>query len=151
MGRHCTQQTPQNKTGNQHITMALTLLKGHAKELFQEALKFCQLDGPKGIHNSTDTMIFTLALNDTGRHFFPLKRAYQRQFDYMLHYLKLDGTQAVCEFTACLQELNFYLPAIFSCQSNNRSAISIHKRRTEQHPQPHKTSQMASGDANSKH
>ena len=48
------------KTGMQHVTMALTLLKGRAKELFQEALKFQQEEGTTnkgdtsyGIHEGT--------------------------------------------------------------------------------------------------
>ena len=98
------------KTGTQRMTMALTLLKGRAKELFQEALKFHQEEGPTGIIRAGDTTVFTKALNDTRRHFFPLERAYQRQHDYMLRYLKMDGSQTVCEFTARLQELNSYLP-----------------------------------------
>ena len=81
------------KTGTQHVTMALTLLKGRAKELFQEALKFQQQEGPTGIIRAGDTTVFTKALNDTGRHFFPPERAYQRQRDYVLRYLKLDGSQ----------------------------------------------------------
>ena len=61
------------KTGTQRMTMALTLLKGQAKELFQEALKFHQEDRPTGIIRAGDTTVFTKALNDTGRHFFPPK------------------------------------------------------------------------------
>ena len=95
------------KTGTQRMTMALTLLKGRAKELFQEALKFRQSEGPT---STSDTTVFTQALNDTGRHVFPPERAYQRQHDYMLRYLKLDGSQTVREFTARLRKLNSYLP-----------------------------------------
>ena len=62
------------KTGTQRMTMALTLLKGQAKELFQEALKFHQEEGPTGIIHARDTTVFTKALNDTGRHFFPSTR-----------------------------------------------------------------------------
>ena len=99
------------KTCTQHVTMALTLLKGRAKELFQEALKFQQQEeGTTGITRAGDTTVFTNALNDTGRHFFPPERAYQRQCDYMLRYLKMDGSQTVHEFTARLRELNSYLP-----------------------------------------
>ena len=43
------------KTGTQRITMALTLLKGRAKELFQEALKFRQAEGPTGIITTQQT------------------------------------------------------------------------------------------------
>ena len=57
----------------------------------------------------TAMQIFTLALNNTGRHFFPPERVYQCQCDYMLQYLKLDSTQMVCDFAACLRELNSYL------------------------------------------
>ena len=141
------------KTGSQCITMALTLLKGHAKELFQEALKFRRImDESTKKYNHTDTTIFTLALNDTGRHFFPPERAYQRQQDYMLRYLvvKLDSstTQMVREFTACLRELNSYLP-YFPVKATDQPALIT--GQTEQHPQPCKTSSMASGDANGEH
>ena len=92
------------------MTMALTLLKGQAKELFQEALKFHQEEGPTGTICARDTTVFTKALNNTGRHFFPPERAYQHQHNYMLQYLKLDSSQTVHEFTARLRELNSYLP-----------------------------------------
>ena len=53
------------KTGTQRITMALNLLKGRAKELFQEALNFCQTDESTKKLKFKDTKIFTLDWHST--------------------------------------------------------------------------------------
>ena len=138
------------KTGTQHVTMALTLLKGRAKELFQEALKFQQEEGTTDKEDKGKTTVFTKALNDTGRHFFPPERAYQRQRDYMLRYLKMDGSQTVPEFTACLRELNSYLP-YFPVKPPRHYSIPVLQGRAEQHTQSCETSQVAGSNVGSKH
>ena len=85
-----TQQTPQNQYAT--CDYGTHLVKGRAKELFQEALKFQQQEeGTTGITRAGDTTVFTNALNDTGRHFFPPERASYQPTSTRLHVTVLEN------------------------------------------------------------
>jgi hypothetical protein len=91
--------------------MALTLLKGRAKELFQSAnlTRMSENAEKKSSARLSSEEVFALIMDDLGRNYFPVEHAYRRQVSYMRHYLVL-GKNTVREFAARLRELNNYLP-----------------------------------------
>ena len=91
--------------------MALTLLKGRAKELLQSAnlTRISENAEKKKDAKLTPDQVFELIMDDLGRNYFPVEHAYRRQVSYMRHYLVL-GKETVREFSARLWELNNYLP-----------------------------------------
>ena len=97
--------------------MALALLKGSARDKFQQTL--LTLDTTENTEKpETDRqdqkVIFNMALTEVGKSYFPIMYAYQKQLVYMQHYLKV-GSRTVRNFATRLRELNKYLP-YFPCE-----------------------------------
>ena len=91
--------------------MALALLKGSAREKFQQTLLTLDTENqalPEA-ERKDRKVIFEMALLEVGKLYFPIMYVYQKQLVYMQHYLKL-GSHSVRNFATRLRELNNYLP-----------------------------------------
>ena len=104
------------KTGDHKTAMALALLKGSARDKFQQTI--LTLDTSKKELPKEDqkdrNVLFDIALHEVGKSYFPIMYAYQKQLVYMQHFLKL-GRHTVRNFATRLRELNNYLP-YFPCE-----------------------------------
>jgi hypothetical protein len=99
------------ETGEHKASMALALLKGSARDKFQQTLLTLDTENTE---KPTDERkdrneIFQMTLLEVGKSYFPIMYAYQKQLVYMKHYLKL-GSHTVRDFATRLRELNNYLP-----------------------------------------
>jgi transposase InsO family protein len=106
--------------------MALTLLKGRAKELFQSAnlTRMSENAEKKSSVRQSSEEVFALIMDDVGRNYFPVEHAYRRQVSYMRHYLVL-GNNTVREFAARLRELNNYLPYFPREKATNTAPLKL--------------------------
>ena len=99
------------ESGEQKASMALALLKGSARDKFQQMLR--ELDTENAARparqRKTPNELFQMVMNEVGKSFFPILHAYQKQVVYMQHYLRLGG-HTVRNFAARLRELNHFLP-----------------------------------------
>ena len=91
--------------------MALALLKGSARDKFQQTILILDTDNKKLPEEDQKdrNVLFEIALHEVGKSYFPIMYAYQKQVVYMQHYLKL-GSHTVRNFATRLRELNNYLP-----------------------------------------
>ena len=99
------------KTGKHKGTMALALLKGSARDKFQQAILTLDTDNnalPEA-ERKDRKVFFDMALLEVGKSYFPIMYAYQKQLVYMQHYLNL-GSHTARNFATRLRELNNYLP-----------------------------------------
>ena len=97
------------ESGKQKVSMALALLKGSARDKFQQS--WCRLDtenvaGPARQRKTPDEL-FQLVMAEFGKSYFPILHAYQKQVVYMQHNLCL-GNHTVHNFAMHLRELNNY-------------------------------------------
>jgi hypothetical protein len=99
------------KSGKQKASMALALLKGSARDKFQQTLR--ELDTENAARpaqqRKTPDDLFQMVMNKVGKLYFPILHAYQKQVVYMQHYVRLGGP-TVRNFSTRLRELNNYLP-----------------------------------------
>ena len=99
------------ESGKQKASMALALLKGSARDKFQQTLR--ELDTENAARparqKKTPDELFQMVMNEVGKSYFPILHAYQKQVVYMQHYLRLGG-HTVRNFATRLRELNNYLP-----------------------------------------
>ena len=96
--------------------MALALLKGSARDKFQQTLLTLDTENTEKLETGSQdqNVIFNMALTEVGKSYFPIMYAYKKQLVYMQHYLKL-GSHTVRNFAMRLCELNNYLP-YFPCE-----------------------------------
>ena len=99
------------ETGEHKASMALALLKGSARDKFQQTLLTLDTEnnGRPEEQKKSRNEIFNMTLLEVGKSYFPIMYAYQKQLVYMQHYLKL-GSHTVRNFATRLRELNNYLP-----------------------------------------
>ena len=99
------------ETGEHKSSMALALLKGSARDKFQQTLLTIDTENTAKPEEQRKTRnkIFKMTLIEVGKSYFPIMYAYQKQLVYMQHYLKL-GAYTVRNFAMRLRELNNYLP-----------------------------------------
>ena len=99
------------ETGKHKASMALALLKGSARDKFQQTLLTLDTENTAKPEEQRKTRneIFEMTLIEVGKSYFPIMYAYQKQLVYMQHYLKL-GAYTVCNFATRLRELYNYLP-----------------------------------------
>jgi len=99
------------ETGEHKASMALALLKGSARDKFQQTLLTLDTENTeKPAEERKDrNEIFQMTLLEVGKSYFPIMYAYQKQLVYMKHYLKV-GSHTVRDFATRLRELNNYLP-----------------------------------------
>ena len=99
------------ETGKHKASMALALLKGNARDEFQQTLLTLDTENTAKSEEQRKTRnkIFEMTLLEVGKSYFPFMYAYQKQLVYMQHYLKL-GAYTVRNFATHLRELNNYLP-----------------------------------------
>ena len=79
------------KTGDHKTAMALALLKGNARDKFQQTILTLDTSNkelPKEDQKDRN-VLFDIALHEVGKLYFPIMYAYQKQVVYMQHYLKL--------------------------------------------------------------
>ena len=108
---------PLLETGENKAAMALALLKGSARDKFQQTLLTLDTEntGLPEAERKDRKVIFNMALTEVGKSYFPIMLyAYQKQLVFMQHYLKL-GSHTVHTFATHLRELNNYLP-YFPCE-----------------------------------
>ncbi len=91
--------------------MALALLKGSARDKFQQTLR--ELDKENAARpawqRKTPDEVFQMVINKVSKSYFPILHAYQKQVVYMQHNLRFGG-HTVRNFATRLRELNNYLP-----------------------------------------
>ncbi|KAI2499093.1 hypothetical protein MHU86_15423 [Fragilaria crotonensis] len=99
------------ESGEQKASMALALLKGSARDKFQQTWRRLDTENVAGParQRKTPNEIFQLVMTEVGKSYFPILHAYQKQVVYMQHYLRL-GSHTVRNFATRLRELNNYLP-----------------------------------------
>ena len=99
------------ESGDHKSAMALALMKGSARDKFQQTLLTLDNENAeKPVAERTDrNVVFDTTLIEVGKSYFPIMYAYQKQLNYMQHYLKL-GSHTVRNFATRLRELNNYLP-----------------------------------------
>jgi hypothetical protein len=99
------------ESGEHKAAMALALLKGSARDKFQQTLLTLDTENTEKPEDERKDrkVIFNMALTEVGKSYFPIMCAYQKQLVYMQHYLKL-GSHTVRNFATRLRELNNYLP-----------------------------------------
>ena len=99
------------ESGNNKTAMALALLKGSARDKFQQTILTPDTDNKElpEEERKDRKVLFDIALHEVGKSYFPIMYAYQKQVVYMQHYLKL-GSHTVRNFATHLRELNNYLP-----------------------------------------
>ena len=99
------------ETGKHKAAMALALLKGSARDKFQQTLLTLDTENTEKpeAKRKDRKVIFTVALTEVGKLYFPIMYAYQKQLVYMQHYLKL-GSHMVRNSATSLRKLNKYLP-----------------------------------------
>ena len=93
-------------------SMALTLLKSKARQLFQAANANRQSKNAilkKPAQNDPEKL-FELVLNDVGEIFFSSRHAARRQKNYLCYHLAMTNNFTLREFVARLCQLNKYLP-----------------------------------------
>jgi hypothetical protein len=99
------------ESGEQKASMALALLKGSARDKFQQTLR--EIDAENAARparqKKTPEELFQMVMHEVGKSYFPILHAYQKQVVYMQHYLRLGG-HTVRNFATRLRELNNYLP-----------------------------------------
>ena len=99
------------ESGDHKTAMALALLKGSARDKFQQTILTLDMDNnalPEE-ERKDRKVLFDIVLHEVGKSYFPIMYAYQKQVVYMQHYLKL-GSHMVRNFATRLRELNNYLP-----------------------------------------
>ena len=98
------------KSGNNKTAMALALLKGSARDKFQQTILTLDTDNKElpEEERKDRNVLFDIALHEVGKSYFPIMYTYQKQLVYMQHYLKL-GSHMVRNFATRLRELNNYL------------------------------------------
>ena len=91
--------------------MALALLKGSAREKFQQTLRRLKTENAASPaqQRKTPDELFQMTMAEVGKSYFPILHAYQKQVAYMQHYLRL-GNCTVCNLATRLRELNNYWP-----------------------------------------
>ena len=99
------------ESGEQKTSMALALLKGSARDKFQQTWRRLDTENAASParQRKTPNEIFQLVMAEVGKSYFPILHAYQKQVVYMQHYLTL-GNHTVRNFATRLRELNNYLP-----------------------------------------
>jgi hypothetical protein len=90
--------------------MALALLKGSARDKFQQMLREHDTENTArpARQRKTQDEHFQMVMNQVGKSYFPILHAYQKQVDVQ-HYVRL-GDHTVRNFPTCLRKLNNYLP-----------------------------------------
>ena len=99
------------ETGKHKASMALALLKGSARDKFQQTILTLDTENqalPEA-ERKDRKVLFDMALLEVSKSYFPIMYAYQKQLVYMQHYLKL-GSHTVRNFATRLRQLNNYLP-----------------------------------------
>ena len=75
------------ESGEQKASMALALLKGSARDKFQQTLR--ELDTENAARparrKKTPDELFQMVMNEVGKSYFPILHAYQKQVVYMQH------------------------------------------------------------------
>ena len=99
------------ETGKHKASMPLALLKGSARDKFQQTLLTLDTENTEKPEEQRQNgnVIFEMTLLEVGKSYFPIMYAYQKQLVYMQHYLNL-GNHTVRNFATRLRELNNYLP-----------------------------------------
>ena len=97
--------------GEKKTSMALALIKGRARENFQNVHnRLLEKDAKEPMEaRKTQEEIFSLTIAEVGKSYFPILHAYQKQIAYMKFHLRL-GSHTVRNFAMRLRELNSYLP-----------------------------------------
>jgi hypothetical protein len=99
------------KSGKLKASMALALLKGSAREKFQQTLR--ELDTKNAARparqRKTGDEVFQMVMDEVRKSYFPILHVYKKQVVNMQHYLCLGG-HTVRNFDTRLRELNKYIP-----------------------------------------
>jgi hypothetical protein len=79
------------ETGEHKASMGLALLKGSARDKFQQTLLTLDMEnnGRPEEQKKSHNEIFNMTLLEVGKSYFPIMYAYQKQLVYVQHYLKV--------------------------------------------------------------
>ena len=79
------------ESGDHKSAMALALMKGSARDKFQQTLLTLNNENAeKPVAERTDrNVVFDTTLIEVGKSYFPIMYAYQKQLNYMQHYLTM--------------------------------------------------------------